>query len=172
MKSEPNRVMADEGSHGPHRMGAMGRLMAWFLVALCVAGPALPGVSAANTPWPLEPALYQQWLQARDARGSGPLASEGYQRMRLLLRDRVRVDSLENLFDREGTDAQNRLLQTVGLLRQYNSRIEPLWLERLTALGAALGPGSLKSVQWYWISSLGVLEASPTFFFGPSGDLR
>ena len=165
MKSEPKRVMEDQGSHGPRRIDGLGHLVTLFIVALCVAGPVLQGVSASRTPsWPLEPALYQQWLQTRDARGSDPVAAEGHQRMRILLRDRVRVDSLEAVFDREGTDAQSRLLQTVALLRQYGNRIEPLWLERLTALGAALGPGSLRSVQWYWISSLGVLEASPTYY--------
>ncbi|MGA1666899.1 MAG: hypothetical protein ACO39U_07955, partial [Bacteroidia bacterium] len=121
-------------------------------------------IGAAASQKPLDPTLYRQWMEIRERRGSQNVLVEGPQRMRVLLRDRVRVDSLEMVFDREGTDAKTRLTQTVLLLREFGNRLEPVWLERLTSLGGAMGPGSLRSVQWYWISSLAVVEATPSYF--------
>jgi subtilisin family serine protease len=121
-------------------------------------------IGAAASQKPLDPNLYRQWMEIRERRGSQNVLVEGPQRMRVLLRDRVRVDSLEMAFDQEGTDAKTRLTQTVLLLREFGNRLEPVWLERLTSLGGAMGPGSLRSVQWYWISSLAVVEATPSYF--------
>ncbi|MFM9142757.1 MAG: S8 family serine peptidase [Bacteroidota bacterium] len=132
-----------------------------ILLLLLLCWTAFEAVASQK---PLDPALYRQWIEIRERRGNQAVSVEGPQRMRVLLRERVRVDSLEKAFDLEGTDAKTRLVQTVRLLRQLGDRLEPLWLERITTLGGAMGPGSLRSVQWYWISSLAVIEATPSYF--------
>ena len=111
---------------------------------------------------PINPYLLQtcrQWVSNATNVGF----SQQNLKVRVLVKDRVPVDSLERAWDELHTLPLERASSTIHLLQTKASIIQPLWLERLTALGGELGQGHLTLVQPYWISSLFVIEASPVY---------
>ena len=90
-------------------------------------------------------------------------SGNGNLRVRILLKDRVSVDSLEKAWNILNIPSPVRARLTVQSLQAKADLIQPLWMERFMALGGILGQGHLSMVQPYWISSLFVLEASPVY---------
>ncbi|NDC73376.1 MAG: hypothetical protein EBZ62_08010, partial [Sphingobacteriia bacterium] len=135
--------------------------------ALCLLGTWLMVVGTAfggNSPsiFPMDPLLWQtcsQWKYGTGNLGFRPTTLK----VRVLLKDRVPVDSLERVWDLSNTPSSQRARYTVQLLQAKAELIQPLWLERFTALGGDIGQGNLTFIQPYWISSLFVLEASPAY---------
>ncbi|MFM7701433.1 MAG: hypothetical protein ACKO7V_11705, partial [Bacteroidota bacterium] len=110
----------------------------------------------------MDPQLRQTcllWQSGPSKPGSRPSNLQ----VRVLFKDRVPVDSLERVWDASNTPSTERARSTVQLLHAKAALLQPLWLERFTALGGDLGQGHLTSIQPYWISSLFVLEASPAY---------
>jgi len=100
----------------------------------------------------IEPTLLERLHQ--------PQAANDFFKVRLLLRDRVNVDSLGYAFDRSGISFEHRVRTTVRLLIDKAAATQPFWLQQIGQLEANM-PGSLKYINTYWISNLLVLEAKP-----------
>lgn len=82
--------------------------------------------------------------------------------VRLLLADRVDVDSLGQAFDQQGTSFEHRVRTTTRLLIDKAAATQPAWLQFIAQLDQQM-PNQLKYVNAYWISNLLVLEAKPAF---------
>ncbi|MFM7588476.1 MAG: hypothetical protein ACKO55_05115, partial [Bacteroidota bacterium] len=137
-----------------------------LFLALCLFGSWLTGSAKASegriVSEGMDPQLRQTcllWQSGPSTLGSRP----SNLLVRVLLKDRVHVDSLESAWDASNTPTSERARSTVQLLHAKAALLQPLWLERFTALGGDLGQGHLTSIQPYWISSLFVLEASPAY---------
>ena len=152
-----------------------------LFLALCLLGSWLTGSGkasegnspseSANSPsessnslswFPMDPQLRQTCLSWQSGPSNPGFIPSNLQ-VRVLLKDRVPVDSLEIAWDASNTPSTERARSTVKLLLAKAALLQPLWLERFTALGGDLGQGHLTSIQPYWISSLFVLEASPAY---------
>lgn len=91
---------------------------------------------------------------------TNPGNSANYYRVRLLIADRVNVDSLGYAFDRQGIHFEHRVRITSRLLQDKAQATQPAWLQKIGWLEQQM-PGSLKYVTPYWITNLLVLEAKP-----------
>lgn len=100
----------------------------------------------------IDPSLLQR-LTSQDA-------SDNYFKVRILLRDRINVDSLGYAFDRAGIDYEHRVRTTVRLLIDKANATQPAFLQIIGALEASM-PGQLKYANPFWITNLVVLEAKP-----------
>lgn len=89
-----------------------------------------------------------------------PENAQNFYRVRLLIADRVNVDSLGYAFDRQGTHFEHRVRITSRLLLDKAQATQPAWLSKIGLLEQQM-PGSLKYVTPYWITNLLVLEAKP-----------
>lgn len=100
----------------------------------------------------IEPILYEKLTK--------PDSKDEFFKVRLLLRDRIQVDSLGYAFDRAGTPFEHRVRTTARLLIDKAAATQPAWLQKMGELEAAM-PGSLKYANPYWITNLIVFEAKP-----------
>lgn len=100
----------------------------------------------------IEPALLERLTQTNQA--------NTFFKVRMLLRDRVNVDSLGYAFDGAGTPYEHRVRTTVRLLIDKATTTQPFWLQAIGSLEASM-PGSLKYATPFWITNLIVFEAKP-----------
>lgn len=96
------------------------------------------------------------------ARLTDPAQQEDFVVVRLLMADRVDVDSLGQAFDQQGTPFEQRVRTTTRLLIDKAAATQPAWLQFIAQLDQQL-PNQLKYVNAYWISNLLVVEAKPAF---------
>jgi PKD repeat protein/subtilisin family serine protease len=89
-----------------------------------------------------------------------PAEQENYFRVRILLTDRIQVDSLAKALDQAGIHFEHRVRTTVRLLTEKAAATQPAWIQRIEMLEREL-PGSLKYITPYWITNLLVIEARP-----------
>lgn len=89
-----------------------------------------------------------------------PSNASNFYRVRLLIADRVNVDSLGYAFDQQGLHFEHRVRITSRLLFDKAQTTQPAWLQKIGQLEQQM-PGSLKYVTPYWITNLLVLEAKP-----------
>ncbi|NBV04935.1 MAG: hypothetical protein EBS08_04645, partial [Cytophagia bacterium] len=137
------------------------RFRGHLFLTLCLLGSWLTGSGRAsesavspsessNNPsgFPMDPQLRQTcllWQYGPSKPGFRPSNLQ----VRVLLKDRVPVDSLERAWDFANTPSSERARSTVQLLHAKAALLQPLWLERFTALGGDLGQGHLTFVQPY-----------------------
>ncbi|MFN3528729.1 MAG: S8 family serine peptidase [Bacteroidia bacterium] len=86
--------------------------------------------------------------------------AQNYYRVRILLADRVNIDSLSAHFDRERPHVHERNRRVVKLLMAKAEATQPLWFQRIEMLEKSM-PGSLKYIEPYWITNLLIVEAQP-----------
>lgn len=113
---------------------------------------ALAGTAAKAQISSIEPQLLDKLTQ--------PEQANNFFKVRMLLRDRVNVDSLGYAFDYARIPFEHRVRTTVRLLTDKAAATQPLWLQQIGQLEVSM-PGSLKYATPYWITNLIVLEAKP-----------
>ncbi len=100
----------------------------------------------------IEPLLFEKL--------TNPANSEQFFRVRLLIADRVNVDSLGRAFDQQNMPFEHRVRITSRLLTDKAASTQPAWLQAIGLLEQQL-PNHLKYVTPYWITNLLVFEAKP-----------
>lgn len=100
----------------------------------------------------IEPSLLERLSQ--------PQAANQFFKVRVLLQDRIFVDSLGYAFDRAGISFEHRVRTAVRLLIDKAAATQPYWMQQIGSLEASM-PGSLKYATPYWITNLIVIEAKP-----------
>lgn len=91
---------------------------------------------------------------------SNPANADAFYRVRILLADRVNVDSLGRIFDLQKTHFNDRVRITTNLLHAKAEATQPAWIQKIEQLEREL-PNHLKFITPYWITNLLVIEAKP-----------
>ncbi|MDP2188037.1 MAG: S8 family serine peptidase [Sphingobacteriaceae bacterium] len=123
----------------------MKKLLAIFSLLL------ISGLSSAQMS-SIEPVLRERLTNSANA--------ETFYRVRILLADRVNVDSLGRVFDLQKTPFNERVRLTTSLLTTKAEATQPAWISKIEQLEREL-PNHLKFITPYWITNLLVIEAKP-----------
>lgn len=117
-----------------------------ILSALLVHGLASAQMSS------IEPALRENI--------TNPNHANTFYRVRILLSDRINVDSLGHAFDLQKTHFNDRVRTTTTLLSEKAAATQPAWISKIEQLEREM-PNHLKYIIPYWITNLLVIEAKP-----------
>jgi len=91
---------------------------------------------------------------------TNPANADAFYRVRILLADRVNIDSLGRVFDLQKTHFNDRVRVTTTLLTEKAAATQPDWILKIEQLEREL-PNHLKFITPYWITNLLVIEAKP-----------
>lgn len=91
---------------------------------------------------------------------TNPTNNNTFYRVRILLADRVNVDSLGRAFDLQKTHFNERVRITTTLLTEKAAATQPAWISKIEQLEREM-PNHLKYIIPYWIANLLVIEAKP-----------
>lgn len=91
---------------------------------------------------------------------TNPNHTNTFYRVRILLSDRINVDSLGQAFDLQKTHFNDRVRITTTLLSEKAAATQPAWISKIEQLEREM-PNHLKYIIPYWITNLLVIEAKP-----------
>lgn len=91
---------------------------------------------------------------------TNPNHTNTFYRVRILLSDRINVDSLGQAFDLQKTHFNDRVRITTTLLSEKAAATQPAWISKIEQLEREMH-NHLKYIIPYWITNLLVIEAKP-----------